>query len=182
MSGLDWIIVAVLLFSVLLAAAQGFLYELLSLAGVVVGYLLAAWEYPRVAAWYAPYVKAPWVADLAGFLTIFIVIVVLAGIAGRLARWGAKEAGLGWADRMLGGAFGVVRGLLLAVVLVMAMAAFAPNSGWLARSSFSPYLLAVGRAAVWVAPSEVRQRFSDGVKAMHEFKDAKKLPDPVGRP
>ncbi len=77
MSGLDWLLVVVVLLSVALAAAQGFLFEVISLAGVAVGYLLAAWEYPRVAAWYAPYVKAPWVADIAGFLTIFVAVVLL---------------------------------------------------------------------------------------------------------
>ncbi len=180
MSGLDWVMAAVLLISVLLAASQGFLFELFSLAGVVVGYLLAAWEYQRVAAWYAPYVKAAWVAEIAGFLTIFIAVVLLAGIAGRLARWSVQEAGLRWADRLLGGAFGLVRGLLLTVVLVMALAAFAPGSNWLAQSQFSPYVLAVGRAAVWVAPSDVRQRFRNGMKSMQDLKDGKHLPAAAG--
>ncbi len=182
MMGLDWIIVAVVLFSVLLAAAQGFLFELFSLAGVVVGYLLAAWEYPRVADWYLPYVKAAWVADIAGFLTIFIGVVLLAGAAGRLARWSVQEAGLRWADRLLGGAFGLVRGWLLAVVLVMALAAFAPGSSWLAESEFSPYLLAVGRAAIWVAPSDVRQKFRSGLRAMQDLKQGKRVPVPGGQP
>ncbi len=176
MGGLDWMIAAVVLLSVALAASQGFLFEVVSLTGVVVGYLVAAWEYPRVAAWFAPYVRAQWVADIAGFLTIFVVIAVLAGIAARLARWSMRESALRWFDRVLGGAFGLVRGALIAVVLVMAVAAFAPGSKWLANSSFGPYLLAVGRAAVWVAPSEVRQRFREGLKVMRDTRDAEQHP------
>jgi len=176
MNGLDWLMAAVIVLSVALAAAQGFLFEVFSLAGVVVGYLLAAWEYPRVAAWFAPLVKAQWIADIAGFLTIFIAVILLAGIAGRLARWSAHEAGLRWFDRVLGGAFGLVRGVLVVVVLAMALASFAPGSSWLAGSSFGPYLLAVGRAAVWVAPGEVRQRFRDGLKVLHGVKDAPQAP------
>ncbi len=172
MTGLDWIIVAVVLLSVVLAASQGFLFEVVSLTGVVVGYLVAAWEYPRVAAWLAPYVRARWVAEIAAFLTIFVVIAVLAGIAARLARWSMRESALRWFDRVLGAAFGLVRGALVAVVLVMALAAFAPGSKWLADSSFGPYLLAVGRAAVWVAPAEVRQRFAEGLKLMRDSRDA----------
>ncbi len=176
MSGLDWLLALAVLLSVVLAASQGFLMEVISLAGVVVGYLLAAWEYPRVAAWYAPYVKAPWVADVAGFLTIFVAVLVLSGIVGRVARWGMHEAGLRWADRLLGAAFGLVRGILVAVVLVMALASFVPGSQWLARSSLGPYLLAVGRAAVWVAPSEVRHRFQDGLKGLRDLKSAPQQP------
>ncbi len=172
MGGLDWIMVAVVLLSVALAASQGFLFEVVSLTGVVVGYLVAVWEYPRVAACYAPYVKQPWVADIAGFLTIFVAIAVLAGIAARIARWSMRESALRWFDRVLGAAFGLVRGALVAVVLVMALAAFAPGSKWLAESTSAPYLLAVGRAAVWVAPSEVRQRFREGLRLMRDTRNA----------
>lgn len=182
MSGLDWLIIAVVLLSVALAAAQGFLFEAFSLAGVVLGYLLAAWEYQRVAAWFAPYVKQPWVAEIAGFLVIFIAVVLLAGIAGRLARWSAKEAGLRWFDRVLGGAFGLVRGVLVAAVLAMALASFAPGSQWLARSQIGPYVLVVGRAAIWVAPSEVRQRFREGLKGLRDFKDTQQPPAASGPP
>src|SRR5258708_12933488 len=79
MKGLDWIIVVVLVFWVLLAVAQGFLFALLSLAGTVVGFLLAARGYGRLAPWFLPYVKTPAIADLAGFLTIFFAVVLLAG-------------------------------------------------------------------------------------------------------
>ncbi len=168
MSALDWVIILVVLLSAALAAAQGFLFEVFSLAGVVIGYLLAVWEYQRVAAWFAPYVKQPWVAEIAGFLVIFVAVILLAGIAGRLARWSAREAGLRWFDRVLGGAFGLVRGVLVAAVLTMALASFAPGSQWLARSSIGPYVLVVGRAAIWVAPSEVRQRFRQGLKGLHD--------------
>ena len=46
MNGLDWLIAGILVLSVVQAAAQGFVFELFSLAGTVFGYLLAAWEYP----------------------------------------------------------------------------------------------------------------------------------------
>ena len=83
MNGLDWAIVAILVLSVLLAAAQGFLHEVISLAGVVVGYLLAAWEYWRVARRIAPYVKSDAVAESVAFLGIFVAVVIAAGIIGQ---------------------------------------------------------------------------------------------------
>jgi membrane protein required for colicin V production len=84
MTLLDWMMLLVILISTLLAAAQGLFYEVFSFAGVIAGYLAAAWGYTRVADWYAPHVKAAWVADVAGFLTIFVGVVLLAGIIGRL--------------------------------------------------------------------------------------------------
>lgn len=170
MSGLDWLIAGIVVLSALLAAAQGFFYELFSLAGVVVGYLAAAWGYARLAPFYAPMVKSAWVADIAGFLTIFIAVVLLAGIIARLARWFFKEAGLRWFDRLLGAAFGLIRGVLFAAVFLLALTSFAPNTQALARSSIAPYMLVVARAAIWVAPGQVRARFDDGLKAIRDLR------------
>ena len=75
----------------------------------MVGYLIAAWEYPRAAAWYAHYVNSQWTADIAGFFTIFFVVLLLAGLAGRLVRWAVKGIGLRWFDRFLGAVFGCIR-------------------------------------------------------------------------
>lgn len=170
MSGLDWLIAGIVVLSVLLAAAQGFFFELFSLAGVVVGYLVAVWGYGRLSPWFAPMVKSAWVADIAGFLTIFIAIVLLAGIIARLARWFFKEAGLRWFDRLLGAAFGLIRGVLFAAVFLLALTSFAPNTEALARSSIAPYVLVVARAAIWAAPGQVRARFDDGLKALRDLR------------
>ena len=105
MNVLDWLIAIILVLSVLHAAAQGFVFELFSLVGTVFGYLLAAWEYPVVARYIAPYVKSNLVAGGAGFLLIFVAVVILAGIAGRIARWATSTVGLRWFDRLLGGSY-----------------------------------------------------------------------------
>ena len=173
MNGADWLIVAVVLLSGLLAASQGFFFELFSLAGVIAGYLLAAWEYATVASWYQPYVSSPWVADVAGFLTIFLAVVLLAGMAGRLARWSMKEVGLRWFDRLLGAAFGLVRGVLVVTVIAFAVASFSPGASWLARSSIAPYLLVLARAGSWVVPGQVRQQFRGGLEVLRNMREGK---------
>ncbi len=171
MSGVDAAIAVVVLLSVLQAAAQGFFHEVFALAGVVFGYLLAVWEYPRVAAWYLPMVRQSWVADIAGFLTIFVLVIVVAGIAGRITRWAVKEAGLQAIDRVLGAAFGLVRGILLVAIVLLALTSLAPVSRAVARSALAPYLLVVARAAIWAGPSQVRTRFYDGIQALKDARD-----------
>lgn len=168
MSSVDWLIVGAVALSVVLAAAQGFVFELFSLAGVIIGYLAAAYGYARAASWYAPFVKSTWMAEAAGFVTIFIAVILLAGIVGRIARWGFKEAGLGWADRLLGAAFGLARGTLLVTVLLLAVTSFAPHSQLLAGSRMAPYLLVIGRGAAVVAPAELQARFRQGAAAVRQ--------------
>ena len=165
----DWVILAILAFSVITAAMQGFMFEAISLAGLVVGYLLAAWEYHVVANWFAPYVKSQWVADIIGFIVIVLAVGIAAGIIGRLARWMMKEAGLHWFDRILGGAFGLVRGSFTAAIVLLGFTTFNPQSTWLEGSRLAPYFLVVAHGASWLAPSDVRARFRQGAEAVTKF-------------
>src|SRR5271157_1859571 len=118
----DWIILAFLVFSVVGAAMEGFFHEAFGLAGLVLGYLLAAWQYPRLAEWFAPHLKSPWLGEIAAFLIIFFAVLLAAGVAGRMARWMMKEAGLSSIDRILGGVLGLLRGSLVVAIVLVAMA------------------------------------------------------------
>ena len=52
--------------------------------------------------------------------------------------------------------------LVVAIVLTV-MTAFAPAARWLEQSQLAPYFLVGGRAAIWLAPSELRHRFYQGL-------------------
>jgi membrane protein required for colicin V production len=166
MNALDYCIAGVLVLSTLVAAAHGFFFEVFSFAGAIAGYVLAAWQYGRLAPHLLPLVKAEWVADLASFLIVFFVVLLLASMIGRIARWGVTAVGLRWFDRILGAAFGLMRGVLVVTVVLLGMAVFAPNSGLLVNSQAAPYFLLMGRAAVWVAPARVREQFYSGLATL----------------
>src|SRR5260370_8671823 len=152
MSIADWIILAFLVFSVTGAAIEGFFHEAFGLAGLVVGYLLAAWQYHRLADWFAPHLKSPWLGEIAGFLIIFFAVLIVAGFAGRIARRVMKEAGLRTIDRLLGAALGLLRGVLVVAVVLTAPGAFAPPSKWLAGSHFAPHFLFGAQPANLIPP------------------------------
>jgi membrane protein required for colicin V production len=167
MSIADWIILGFLVFSVTAAALEGFFFEAFKLAGLVVGYLLAAWQYYRLANWFAPYLKSPWLGEIAGFLIIFFSVLIVAGFVGVIARWAMKKAGLRAIDRLLGAVLGLLRGVLVVAVVLTAVAALAPAK-WLADSELSPYFLVGGRAAIWLAPAELRHRFYQGLDYLRQ--------------
>jgi membrane protein required for colicin V production len=162
----DWFIVGAIVLSAVVAASQGFFYEVISLAGTVLGYLVASWRYKQVSDWLAPHVTSTWVADIAGFLIIFVAVLILAGLVAKVARWVMKEAGLSFFDRTLGAVFGVLRGGLMVAVVSLVMTSFTPSSRLLTGSELAPYFLVVGRAAIWLAPSDLRGRFYQGLNML----------------
>jgi membrane protein required for colicin V production len=163
----DGMICALVLLNVIAAAMQGFFSEALTMAGLVVGYIAAAWQYRSVAEWLEKFLTNPWLAEVLGFFVVFFAIVLLFGLAARIARWVMKEAGLSSLDRFLGALLGLLKGGLMVAVILMAMTAFAPTSKLLERSQLAPYFLVVGRAAIWLAPSELRARFYQGLDLLH---------------
>jgi len=159
----DWIILLVLLVSVVQAASSGFFQEAFGIAGLVFGYLIAAWQYRHLAEHFGPYISSVWLGEIVAFLAIFLGIMILAGILGRIVRWIVKEAGLSIVDRFFGAVLGFARGCLLIAIVLVSMTAFTPTSRWLQGSSLAPYFLVVGRAAIWIAPSELRAQFYKGL-------------------
>jgi membrane protein required for colicin V production len=167
MAAADWLIVVVVLLNVVLAAMHGFFAEAFSMAGLIVGYVVAAWRYRRVAEWLLSFLKSELLAEIFGFLIIFFAVLLLFSVAGRLARKLMKAAGLSGFDRFLGALLGLVKGGLVVAVVLMGMTAFTPTSKLLENSRLAPYFLVVGRAAIWVAPSDLRARFYDGLDFLH---------------
>ena len=167
MTAVDWAIIAIVLLNVILAAMHGFFAEAFSMAGLVVGYVVAAWRYKRFAAWLTTFLKSQLVAEILAFLFIFLAILLLFSLIGRMIRKLMKAAGLSGFDRFLGALLGVLKGGLLVAVVLMCMTAFTPTSQLLDNSELAPYFLVAGRAAVWVAPSELRARFYEGLDFLH---------------
>lgn len=163
MNAADWIILLVLLISIVQAASSGFFQEIFGIAGLVFGYLIAAWQYRHLADHFGAYISSRWLGEIVAFLAIFLGVMVLAGVVGKIVRWAMKEAGLSVVDRFLGGILGLLRGCLLVSIVLVGMTAFTPTSGWLQNSSFAPYFLVIGRAAIWVAPTELRLEFYKGL-------------------
>ncbi len=181
MTPADWFICGVVLINVIAAAMQGFFSEALTIAGLVVGYLVAAWKYRSLAEWFESFLKNEWLAEILGFLIIFFAILLLFGIAARIARWVMKEAGLSGFDRFLGGVLGLLKGGLMVAVILMGMTAFAPTSRLLTNSQLAPYFLVVGRAAIWLAPADLRARFDQGLDLLHHAPQKLSAPTSSGK-
>src|SRR3954470_1252500 len=174
MTPLDWVLLGVVVVSVLLAALRGFLYETFSLAGVIFGFVIAAWAYPKFSPWFLQYVKAQPIADFGSFCAIFVLTSILFSLAGEIARSAAKSAGLRPVDRVFGGAFGLLRGLLAASVIALAVATFHPQA--MEGSFGGGYFLVGARILAWITPADLRRQFREGTLAIRRAAEEKLAP------
>jgi membrane protein required for colicin V production len=163
MNPLDWLLAILLTYSVVKAAVNGFFRESLSLAGLVVGFLLAGWYYRTLARNLAGLISNPAFAQFAAFLLILAAVMILAALVARLLRRTASTIGLGFMDRLGGALFGFLRGALLGTALLMAFTAFLPGGVWLQTSRLAPYFLQTAHAVSFVMPSDLRTRLRDGL-------------------
>lgn len=136
MTTLDWILAAVLVFSLLLGAWRGLVYEVLSVLGWAVSFYAAQWMAPQVAMMLPLQTASEPVRYAAAFALVFIGAVFAAGLLAALLKKLVDAIGLRPVDRTLGAAFGVLRGMimLLAATVVMDMTALKSSAWWQAST------------------------------------------------
>ncbi|MBS1822032.1 MAG: CvpA family protein [Acidobacteria bacterium] len=162
MTAFDWLLLVPLVYSTVQAFLRGLVRELFSLGGLVVGILVAAWNYGRLASALGGLVSSPGVADVVAFLLIAIGIMIAATVAGRLIHTTAHAIGLGFFNRLGGVAFGFLRGCLIGVAILTAISAFLPETAWVKNSRLAPYFLAGAHAVSFVVPHDLEQLILNG--------------------
>jgi membrane protein required for colicin V production len=158
----DWLLLAILAYSTVMAFVRGIIRELFSLGGLIAGILLASWNYHHVALLLSRLITTLATAQIVAFFLIVIVVMVLCTLLGKLLNRTVHAVGLGFFDRLLGAAFGFVRGCLFGVAILMAIAAFLPQCQWLTNSQLSPYFLAGAHAVSFVVPHDLQKQILDG--------------------
>jgi membrane protein required for colicin V production len=150
MTGFDVAVIAIVALSTLLAMIRGVVRELVALAAWVVG-LAAALSFAGVLAGELGFVNAPPLArELIAFVLILVVVLIVGALTGALLKSAVRAVGLGFLDRLLGGLFGLARGVLaLLVFALLAGITTLPQRDWWQNSIFGP---ALGVAALSLRP------------------------------
>ena len=119
---LDILFAVIFLVSIAFALLKGLAREMMSLAALIGGFILAAYFYYIPAGLFKDFTKTEAVANLIGFIIIFFSCIIIGAVAAFLVNRFIKAAKLKWADRLLGGVFGLLRGWVIASILVVALA------------------------------------------------------------
>jgi membrane protein required for colicin V production len=156
---LGWVDIGLLAFlvvSVIVGLVRGFVFELLSLAGWFAAYFAALWFTPSAQAYIHLGEPGSGLNYGATFACVFLVALVVWGVAARLVRLLIRATPLSPVDRLLGAGFGLLRGLvvLLIVATFVSVSPLSQSTAW--RKS---------QGAVWLAAAlqELRPLFVNEV-------------------
>ena len=156
----DWIIVVVLAAAVLTGIARGFFRSAFSLAGLVLGLMLAAWNYWRLAGVLKMMIHSVEIANAIAFVVIALLVMAVAAILGSLLAKFFEKVGLGCLDRLAGGIFGFVEGLVFVMLAILVTVAFFPQTVWLTEARLPRYFFGALHVSIRVTPSRLSERVS----------------------
>ena len=173
----DFLFAIVILSSVVFALRKGLVREIVSLVALIGGFVLAVLYYRIPAAMLSEFTRTESIAELLGFLIIFVGCIALGIVLAVIVNRFINAASLTWIDRVLGGIFGLLRGWAIASVIVVALVAFPVRESVLARSFLAPFLLAGARTAIVMVPQHLKDKFNEQyqkvLQAWNESRKAK---------
>ena len=111
-------------------------------------------------------ISNPAVANAVAFFLIAAGVMIAATVAGRLVHSTAHAVGLGFFNRLGGAAFGLVRGCLIGIAILMGISAFLPGTDLVKNSHLAPYFLEGSHALFFVVPDHFQKQVADGATHM----------------
>lgn len=141
MTVFDYVFLSILGLSTVLGLWRGVVSEILAVAAWILA-VIAAWRYGDVAASLLEgTISDPGWRAGAAFALVVLVVLLLMSLARVMLRRLLRAVGLGATDRFLGAAFGLVRGLAIAFVIVLLGGLVGMSrEAWWEQAMFAPPL------------------------------------------
>jgi membrane protein required for colicin V production len=137
----DWTIVAIIGVSCAFSLLRGFVKEALSLAAWLLATFVAIAFHERLAAVLARWIQTPSLQLILAFAALFVATLLLGALVNKLLGTLVAASGLGGLDRLLGTVFGLARGLLIVMAIVIWMPMVMPvkSDPWWSESALIPH-------------------------------------------
>jgi membrane protein required for colicin V production len=159
MTVFDYAVLLIVGISVAIGAIRGLIREAFSLAGWVLAFVVANTFGNDMAGLLRGMIHNESGRLIFAFVLLFVLVLLAMGIAGMLLSKLFRVAGLGLADRALGAIFGLARGIVvvLALVLVAGFTTVPREPEWRAALLSAPLETGVIAAKPWM-PRDIAER------------------------
>ena len=164
MTGFDIAVAVVVTLSALIGLWRGVIREVFALAAWVAA-IICMFVFGEQLAQTLPFARdTPWLRMLAGYAIVFLGVFVTLSVVGFLFSKLVNVIGLSFVDRALGMVFGVLRGALIAVLLVfIAGATNLPGMSWWQDSMTAKPLATFAAILRSKLPDDLAKRFKFSV-------------------
>jgi membrane protein required for colicin V production len=164
MNSLDIIILGIIGLTVAAGLIKGFIKQVLSISGVVIGYLVAVKLYEPVSGLISGSEESN-ATRIITFLVIFIICIVLSALGTKIAERFIEFAGITWANRFAGAGIGLMKGMLIVLVIVGVLSTFLPSDARILKNSVTlPYLTKAVKVANNVLPDNLQIKYKRSKK------------------
>ncbi|MDX1455947.1 MAG: CvpA family protein [Marinobacter sp.] len=128
---IDWVIITLIAVSTLISLKRGFVKEALSLITWVGAFIIARTFHPQMQSLLESTVETPLVRLIAAFAILFFATLIVGAIINSMIAHLIHATGLTATDRVLGMAFGLLRGVVV-VIVAIAFTRYTPlsNDTW----------------------------------------------------
>lgn len=160
MNSLDLIIIAILCFCLVRGFFIGFVREFFSIIGVLIGLYAASMHYIDVATSLSYWLPDASKVNLLSFLSIFFGFLIAISILGKIVKHVVKIDLLDGIDCTFGAGIGLIKGVLIISILLLALTSFLPKGVSLVKNSlFSPHFTLISEKMAMIVPKDMRHEF-----------------------
>ena len=137
---IDYIIIGIIAFSIIVSLLRGFVREVLSLASWVVAFIVASQFYPSLAA-YLTQIDSLYIRNGTAIGILFVLTLIVGAIVNFVIAQLVDKTGLTGTDRVLGAAFGLLRGVLIVAAVLFFLDTFTnfEQTEWWKESKIIPH-------------------------------------------
>jgi membrane protein required for colicin V production len=176
MNTLDYIIIGFLLFLFIRGIFRGFIREIFSLAGVILGVWLGNHYQPWLTDILKRYLPLPQYLPLFSFMLIFIAVIIICNLLGWSLKLLVKNALVGWFDKTGAMFLALIKGLLLCALMLAIITFFFPaeKTPFIAKSALAPKIIkSYQRVTEMIAPDHLKNLKSRLIIEQKKPDDAK---------
>lgn len=161
----DWVILGIVVVSCLFGLMRGLIKEALSVANWIIAVLIAVTFRDPLASLLVNHIETPSLRQIVAFSSLFVTTLIVGALVNYLIGELVKITGLSSTDRVLGMVFGLLRGfvVVMALLLLIPPIVSIDQDPWWRESALIPNLLAFegwARATASDLTSWLRQLFS----------------------